>query len=353
MSWMLFLLRPFSLLYGFAMHIRNILFDRGILPSQSYSFPVIGIGNLSMGGSGKTPHAEYLCRLLFTRRNIAILSRGYKRNTTGYRIVEIDSTAAEVGDEPAQIKRKFPEVLVAVHESRKKGIERIIADHPRINTILLDDAFQHRYVKPGLNLLLTEYNNPYFRNRGFPAGNLRELQTGAKRADAVIVSKSPCIISDSERTAFVQNLKYHTPENVYFSCLEYAKPTPLWGEESQTESSFFYETILLVSAIANSSAMEHYLQNHCKDLISITFRDHHAFRSADLKKIRELFLAVNSVSKAIFTTEKDAIRLPSKVADHILGDLPVFCLPVSVRFLAQDRERFEGMIQNFIDQYQT
>ncbi len=349
MSLLNLLLWPISLLYGLVMLIRNWLYDIRLIPSASFKVAVISVGNLSVGGTGKTPHTEYLVCLLKNKRNIAVLSRGYKRKTKGYRLVEVDSTPLDAGDEPLQIKRKFPSIMVAVHEKRKKGIRRILQDNPDIDTIILDDAFQHRSVRPGLNLLLTEYYQPFFKNFPMPTGSLREFRTGARRADAVIVTKTPAIFSPLDRRLILKKIQpYHPKENVFFSCLSYQGFQSLW-DHNHLPANTSFKSIIMLTGIANPSALEEQLKLHCEELFSYCFRDHHHFRPKELKKIRDHYISMISRSKAIITTEKDAIRLQNKEAREILGDLPVYHIPVKVRFHAHDKKQFENLVWEYIN----
>ncbi len=342
---------PISFLYGVVMLIRNWLYDIKMIPSASFQVAVISVGNLSMGGAGKTPHTEYLVSLLKDKRNIAVLSRGYKRKTKGYRLVEVDSTPMDTGDEPLQVKRKFPTVLVAVHEKRKKGIQRILKDNPKIDTIILDDAFQHRSVRPGLNLLLTEYYKPFFKNFPIPTGSLREFRTGARRSDALIVTKTPTIFSPLDKRFFLKKIKpYHPTENVFFSCLEYQGFQSLW-DDKRLPSNTSFKSIIMLTGIANPSALEEYLKLHCDELFSYNFQDHHTFRPKELKKIRDHYVSMISRSKAIITTEKDAIRLQNKEARDILSGLPVYYIPIKVLFHAHDKKKFENLVWTYINKH--
>lgn len=349
MTWFRVFLWPFSLIYGLIMHIRNKLFDWQILSSAEYPIPVISIGNLSTGGTGKTPHTEYLINLLQKHKNIAVLSRGYKRKTKGFQLASETSSADDVGDEPLQIKRKFPDVLVAVHEKRRKGIDRILKDHPNINTIILDDAFQHRYVKPGLNLLLTEYYKPFFNNFLLPCGNLRESTSGIRRAHAIIVTKTPAVFSPLEKRFFLQKLKPYRPSNIFFSGLRYGKPVPVWQSVKKNTTGRF-KTIYLLTGIANPDALEQYLQGQCEDLHLYTYHDHHRFSLRELMKLRNHFIADISHSKAIITTEKDAMRLQTDEARKLFDGIPTFYIPIHVRFQDHGKDDFDSFVLNYLDQ---
>lgn len=350
MEWLRILLLPFALLYGAAIWLRNLLFDWGILPSKSFPIPVISVGNLSAGGAGKTPHVEYLVQLLKDNYQIAVLSRGYKRKTKGFVLAGSDSTAHDIGDEPLQIQKKFPDILVAVQEKRRKGIERIMREHPEINLIILDDAFQHRYVNPGLNLLLTGYYNPFFRNFLLPVGNLREAKRRAKRAHALVVTKTPHVFSPLDRRFFVQKLRRYKLNNIYFSRLGYQQFTPMTPETPECPPRNI-KTIFLLTGIANPESLQERLKTRCKDLFIHRYPDHHQFREKDLKKLRKDFCEVISGSKIVVTTEKDAMRLGDEQLRKQLGGIPVYCLPVRVVFHHEDKKKFDRMVFDFLDNF--
>ena len=343
-------LLPFALLYGFVIFCRNLLFDIGLLPSKEYSFPVISLGNLRTGGTGKTPHVEYLVNLLKEEYNIAVLSRGYKRKTRGYYEAGAGCTTADIGDEPMQMHLKFPDIVVAVHGNRRKGIKKIMADHPGTNLIILDDAFQHRFVKPGLNLLLTGYYNPFFKDYLLPVGHLREAKTRAKRADALIVTKTPQVFSPLDRRFFNKQLKKHKPRSVFFSKFNYKKMVPLTPAAVEQPGTAI-KSIFLLSGIANTVALEEHLKTSCKDLFVHKYPDHHQFTQKDLQKLRYDFEKTISYSKIIVTTEKDATRLINTEFSEYMADLPVYALPVEVVFHNPEKHCFDTMIHRFLAKY--
>jgi tetraacyldisaccharide 4'-kinase len=350
MSWARFLMLPFALVYGLAVSIRNLLFNWGILPSTAFDIPVISVGNLSAGGTGKTPHVEYLIRQLKSDYPLAVLSRGYKRKTRGFLLVSADDSAGRCGDEPLQIKRKFPEVVVAVHGSRRRGIRRILKDHPEVRVILLDDAFQHRYVNPGMNLLLTEYYFPFFRNYLLPSGTLREPRGQARRADAVIVTKTPQVFSPLDRRVILGELEPYRLKNVLFSTLAYSEWVPVKpGKQAVAEKGV--KTIFLFTGIANTSSLEEHLKPLCQELFVHRFPDHHAFRPRDLKKLRSAYEETLSQSKIMMTTEKDYMRLQEPGLLQILDGLPVFYIQVEVVFQEGDRQAFESLVRETLDSF--
>ncbi len=350
MSWLRIILLPFAILYGFIAWVRNLLFDYGILPSESFRIPVISVGNLSVGGTGKTPHVEYLAGILKDRYTIAVLSRGYKRKTRGYIVVRQDSSAEDVGDEPLQIKSKLPEVHVAVHENRRRGIRALLHEFPDIDLLLLDDAFQHRYVTPGLNLLLTGYYTPFFRNFLLPVGNLREPKKGAARADAIIVSKTPKVFSPLDRRYFLKRIGRYHSKDVFFSRLSYKKMLPL-TKETPIEPPGSIKTIFLLTGIANPTSLEEYLKTLCQELIVHRYPDHHTFSEKNLLKLQKEYNETISHCKVIVTTEKDSMRLRDGALLKVFEDIPVYYLPIEVVFHEDDKLRFNNLLSNFLSRY--
>lgn len=341
------LLWPLSLVYGMVVGFRNKLFDWGILPSDSFPVPVICVGNLSMGGTGKTPHVEFLIRLLQTQYKIAVLSRGYKRTTRGYLLAQANPSAKELGDEACQIKRKFPETLVAVDEKRKRGIARILKEHQEIDLIILDDAFQHRYVKPSLSLLLSEYYKPFFDNFLLPCGSLRESKNGIKRANALIITKTPAVFSPLDKNHLMVRLQPYRPRKVFFSSLRYCKPVSLWGSPDIKDLSGV-KTIFLLTGIANLSSLEEHLKKQCSELFVHSYKDHHAFNRKELMALHAHYVSSISRSKVIVTTEKDAMRLGEGEAKEIFANIPVYYLPVEVYFHGNDSTRFPAFVEKSI-----
>ena len=349
------LIFPLSLVYGLIIIIRNLFFDIGLLPSTSNSFPVISVGNLSVGGTGKTPHIEYLIRLLEAQYRIATLSRGYKRKTKGFILVDDDSPAKEVGDEALQIKRKFREILVAVDNNRRRGINFLKQKFPDIDIVLLDDAFQHRYVKPGLSILLTDYHNLFINDHLLPTGTLREPINSYKRADIIIITKTDSILSPIIKRNLAGELNLKPHQSLFYSYLNYEKLIPLTGIISKEDVSDkkYYSSILLVVGIANPYPLQDYLKKICTELITVQFSDHHRFTVKDLHKIREEFDKMYLKNKIIITTEKDAMRLRDPDLINYLADLPVFYIPVQVLFHKCGANSFDKMVMDYISQTLT
>ncbi len=341
------ILFPIACLYGFIVGIRNRLFDWKILPSKSFSVPVISVGNLSTGGTGKTPHTEYLADLLRSKYKIAILSRGYGRKTRGFIMATPQSTHLEIGDEPAQYVKKFNDLTVAVDEDRKRGIARIMAEKPETQVILLDDAFQHRYVRPGKSILLTDYHNLYVNDYLLPTGTLRERAKGARRADVIIITKTPKVFSPIIRRNLERELRPGKNQLLCHSYITYDQPVPL-KICSQKPAAPKYSYIVMVAGVANSYPLQEYLSSLCNELIVMNFKDHHEYTSRDLEKISGEFGSIISKDKVIFTTEKDATRLDREEFAPVLGALPVYYIPIRVVLHNGDGLMFDKLILEYV-----
>lgn len=346
------LLLPLAWIYHAAVSIRNRLFDRGVLRSRTFPLPVICIGNLTVGGTGKTPHTEYLIRLLKEHFHVAVLSRGYKRKSKGFVLAMSGTTVEEIGDEPYQMMRKFPEVHVAVDRDRCHGIERLSDKDitPPAEVILLDDAFQHRYVRAGLSILLTDYRRPIFKDHLLPAGRLREPVSGKRRADIIIVSKCPADMSAAEQETWTGHLSPTPSQQVYFSTLEYGALQPLSSEGSARTLHDIRrdDHVLLVTGIASPAAIIDQLSRYTRHITPVGFPDHHAFSASDIGRIRQRFGELPEGNRIIVTTEKDATRL----ARHPQVDEPlrrhIYVLPVRVAFLQGKQEQFNQNIIEYV-----
>lgn len=362
-------LLPLSWLYGLGVAIRNWLFDKHVLKEQSFDLPVINVGNLTVGGTGKTPHVEYLIRLLSPVTQVAVLSRGYKRKTTGYRLATDSSTSREIGDEPYQMKLKFPQIHVAVDEHRPEGITRLTTDEATADTgvVILDDAFQHRYVKPGVNILLTDYNRLFINDLLLPAGRLREPASGKKRANIVIVTKCPKTLKPMDFRVLAKQLALYPYQSLYFTTLNYGDPYPLFtppsgktGADHQSLALSSSSTsalasalplsqqhVLLLTGIAAPQEMAADLGQQCKQLTPLFFADHHAFTDADASLINRSFEALPS-PRIIITTEKDASRL--RLLDGLSQEVRerLYVMPVKVAFLNGQEETFNSKILAYV-----
>ena len=341
------LLSPFALLYGMIVSFINFSYDVGLLKASRFSIPVIGVGNLSIGGSGKTPHIEYLIEMLKDFIDVATLSRGYKRESSGFRIVHNNDTALTAGDEPLQYKRKYPEIVVSVSESRAYAIPQILQQFPQTQAILLDDAFQHRAVKPGLSLLLTPYDMLFTEDYLLPAGRLREWRSGYKRADIIIVSKCPVSLSLDEKEKIIQSIRPMKYQSIYFSYYEYGYPYNFY-KTAQKISLDKELDIILLSAIANTDYLLQYLEDNVKTVNEIEYEDHHIFDRHDIEKIYKVYQNHSNIRKIVLTTEKDAMRLEPHLETLRNHEIPVFVLPTHVKFHFGEEIAFEKEIKKFL-----
>lgn len=347
-------LYPLSFLYGLGVRLRNKLFDWGILHSKSYSTPIISVGNITVGGTGKTPHTEYLIKLLRKEFQVAVLSRGYKRKSSGFILAKEDSSARLIGDEPYQIKKKFPDVTVAVDKDRCHGIETICEQKKSLKTdvILLDDAFQHRYVTPGMNILLVDFNRLICDDTLLPAGRLREPISGKNRANMVIVTKCPRVMKPMDFRIISKKLDLFPYQELYFTAFRYGNLIPLVDNENKKRRSLSQiqkdEKVVLLSGIASPKQLLQDLQVYTSRITSVTFEDHHDFTNSDLEMLKKTFENLSGEKKIIITTEKDAARL------SLFPDLDetlkknIYILPVEVRFLQDQEEIFKQNITEYV-----
>lgn len=334
------LLLPLTMWYAVVVALRNLLFDWGWKQSVKPDVPTIGVGNLRMGGTGKTPHTEYLIRLL-SSHHIALLSRGYGRQSKGFLLADAQSTAVTIGDEPAMMKAKFPDLTVAVCEDRVEGIRRLmqLPQPPRL--VLLDDVYQHRHLKPSLSILLTEYGDPYFDDHILPFGNLREWRCGSRRADIVVVTKCPPLVSEQQRQAYRTKLKLQPHQLLHFSQIDYGQPLPLYGGADWQP----VKEVLLLTGIAHPAPLKRHLEKQCT-VHHLAFPDHHDFSAADIKQIVTTFNGIHETSKAIVTTEKDAMRLRVSTVAAQLSALPIYYIPITIRF--NDDAAIQSTIKKFV-----
>lgn len=338
---------PLAWLYHLVLFFRHLSYDTGLISSRAYAFPVICVGNLSLGGTGKTPHIEYLIRLLKPAWRIATLSRGYGRITRGYLEATPDLTASEIGDEPRQFASKFPDISVAVDERRVRGIQKLRKKTSPPEIVLLDDAFQHRKVKAGLNLLLTDYHQLYSDDFLFPAGQLRDTKSSAKRAQAIIVTKTPAIFSPFLEENLRSRLKPKHDQLLFFSYIKYGGFVPVSSKEKNclTKNP---SSILLVTGIANAYPLKEHLGTRCNELVEISYPDHHAYTEKDFLKISNAFGAILGKNKLIVTTEKDAMRFKDSPYFRILENLPLCYVPIEVAFHQNKGIQFDEYILDYV-----
>jgi tetraacyldisaccharide 4'-kinase len=339
-----FVLFPFSVLYGWVMALRNVLYDQRLLSSHSFAVPVIGVGNLTVGGTGKTPHVEYLLRLLASRER-ATLSRGYGRKTKGFLLADAGASSATIGDEPFQYYADFPGVRVAVCEDRVKGIRALLGKYPATEVILLDDAFQHRPVRPQVSVLITDYGRLFYRDFVLPAGLLREHRSGARRADAIIVSKCDPKLREDEMDRITLKIRQYGREEVpvFFSWYRYGKAVS-FGSAGTCQRK-----VILVTGIANPGPLKEYLVGAGHLVVQhLVYPDHHLFTAADLAAVRKAVAAQQGEPVSVVTTRKDAVRLLEPALREVSRELPFFYIPVQVAFL-RHQEQFDTLIKSRVE----
>ena len=355
-------LYPASWLYGAVVIMRNKLFDWGLLRSKSFDIPVICVGNLSVGGTGKTPHTEYLIKLLQDNYRVAVLSRGYKRHTQGYVLATPKSTARTIGDEPYQMYTKFPSVTLAVDENRCHGIEQLLAlKEPAIDVVLLDDAFQHRHVKPGLSILLTDYHRLFCDDTLLPTGRFREPAGGKNRAQIIIVTKCPKDIKPIDYNIITKRLNLYPYQQLFFSTFRYGNLRPVFGQEVKEAnantasaskeiplSSLMAMEVLLVTGIASPAPIMERLIDCAKQIETLSFSDHHDFSYKDMQQIKERFNRLTAEKRLIITTEKDATRLVNHPdLDEELKPF-IYALPIEIEILQNQQDKFNQHIIDYV-----
>ena len=341
------LLLPFALVYWLIIWVRNKLYDKNIFKSSGFGLPLISVGNLSVGGTGKSPMVEYIVALLNTKYKTATLSRGYKRKTKGYALANQNTTALEIGDEPMQFHLKFPELAVAVGERRVEAIPQLLHDRPEIECIILDDAFQHRAIKAGLDILLTEHDNLFIYDFYLPTGDLRDLKSSYKRAEIIVVTKCKPEMSVEAKDKIIQLIKPLPGQKIFFTTIEYGNCYHLVNKNlfelnNKTE-------VLLLTGIANPKPLKNLVEEYSKTYSLVQYADHHIFTIDDLTEIRNRFEAIESKEKIILTTEKDAVRL-IKFGNELEG-LPVFVIPVRHHFLFEEGKLFNETVETFMEKF--
>ena len=321
------LLAPISWLYAIALSIRHWLYDFGILKSKSFSVPTICIGNLALGGTGKTPHTEYLIRFLKDKANIAVLSRGYGRKSKGFVLADENTTYEQIGDEPLLYHSKFDDITVAVDENRPDGVERLMHLEKTPEVILLDDAYQHRKIKPGLNILLTEYFNIYKNDALVPAGHLRDVKSAAKRADIIIVTKSPRVLLPYDKRDVINLINAKPYQKVFFTYIDFQPLKPI-NQTAKDTNLPDMKSVYLFCGIANPYPLEDHLKRKYNTLITNYYDDHHDFTNSDIDVILDGYDSVIGKNKIIVTTEKDLMRLTNSSLINRFDNVPLFTIPI-------------------------
>lgn len=343
-------LRPLSWIYGLGVGFRNMLFEIGVLKSRAYDIPVIAVGNITVGGSGKTPHVEYLINLLHDKLKVAVLSRGYKRKSRGYVLAGEDTPMRMIGDEPFQMKSKYGDIYVAVDKNRREGISRLTHDEETSDTdvILLDDAFQHRYVKPGINILLVDYHRLIIYDELLPAGHLRESKDGKRRADMVIITKCPKDLKPMEFRVLTRAMDLYPYQDLFFTTLNYKKPKGIFSDKEMALTDISKDTsIMLLTGIASPQQMIVDLKPYGKQIVPLSFADHHNFSASDIEKINSKFAALPS-PRIIITTEKDRSRLLTAegLSEEVKGS--IYALPIEVKFMLDGEKTFDEKIISYV-----
>lgn len=335
---------PFTLLYTLIIWIRNRLFDFKILKSNSFTIPTIVIGNLAIGGTGKSPMTEFIITFLKDKYHLATLSRGYGRKTKGFRLVELTDSASEAGDEPLQFKNKFPQITVAVSENRSYGVDKLKDQH---DLILLDDAFQHRKLKPTFSILLFDYSSCLQPMYMLPTGNFRDLPAESKRADIIIVTKTPQNTSLAQKQYIQKKLEHKSNgKEILFSSIRYSHPIALLGNKTIIEAT---TSVLLVTGIANPIPLITYLKQTTEHVEHLQFPDHHNFSETDVLQIKQRYLTIQNQDKIVIITEKDAQRLKHPTFLNILKDIPICYIPIEISFdQEKDRMRFQEKILSIL-----
>lgn len=338
---------PFAFLYGLSVFFQKKLYDLGLFKRVSFKVPLICVGNMSTGGTGKSPHIEYLVRLLQDKHKVATLSRGYGRRSTGFILAKKKTTALEIGDEPAQFKQKFSDLPVAVGERRVNAVRRLMLEEPDTQVILLDDAYQHLNIQAGINMLLTTYDDLFVDDYLLPMGSLREFRRGYKRADIILITKSPHDMSPVNKRAWEERINAFPYQRVYFSHMDYGEIYEF--DNPKAESSLSPEmSILLVCGIADPIQLKEWLEEKVASVEMMRFKDHHYFSGTDMSYIKSTFDKIEGDNKIILTTEKDAQRLAVRKDFIFEHELPIRVLPISVRFAEDDKEAFEDQIFEYL-----
>lgn len=350
---------PLSWIYGAVVRFRNQLFDMELLHQKAYDIPIISVGNITVGGAGKTPHVEYLIRLLKGKLKVAVLSRGYKRRTRGFVLADTDTAMREIGDEPFQMKSKFPDIYVAVDGNRCRGVEKLTGSEATkdVDVILLDDAYQHRYIKPGINILLVDYHRLILYDKLLPAGRLREPIKGKNRADIVIITKCPEDLKPMEYRVLTKAMNLYPYQELFFTTLEYGPLQPIFKDccqplaaDEPANSPFQQvknENILLLTGIASPEQLVKDFSEHGIRCTTLSFPDHHLFKQKDIERINSTFASM-PLPKRIITTEKDESRIVSVEGFSQEVKQSLYSLPIHIKFMLEEEENFNNKIISYV-----
>lgn len=339
------LLFPFSLLYACIVYLRNLFFNKHWFHETFFNLPVICVGNIAVGGTGKSTMVEYLLDFLKHKHHPAVLSRGYKRKTKGYALANTKSTALEIGDEPMQFYNKYPSLAIAVGEKRVEAIPQLLQDRPDTDVIILDDAFQHRAVKAGLNIILTEFNNLYTRDWFLPTGDLRDQRSSSSRADLIVVTKSPANLEHHLAASIIEELEPLPHQTVFFSSLKYGIPYHIISKDQLPILA--EQEILLVTGIANPAPLKSFIHEKAHTYEEMLYNDHHIYTIDDWNDIIKRFEAMSSSQKILITTEKDAVRLV-KFAHH-LTNIPFYVIPIQMELLFDQENLFKNKVLSYVE----
>ncbi len=338
------LLKPLSMLYGIGIGLRNKLFDLGIYRSTKSDITTISVGNITVGGTGKTPHAEYVLALVSNKVNSAYLSRGYKRSTRGFRLADENSNASTIGDEAYQIKRKFPNIIVAVDAKRHNALKKLSNSKNPPKLVVLDDAYQHRELHPDLNILLIDYNRLTYQDTMLPLGELRETSSNTDRADIIIFTKCPDTLMPVDMLSTRTQIRPFPYQTLYYTTLSYGEPKGLF---SNKELNIYGKEVILVTGIAQPQHLHKHLEKYANLIIALKYPDHHKFTMHDIKEIEHDFEKLNASNRAIITTEKDAARLISmNIPESIKND--IYTISIEIEFLFNKQNDFDAQIEKFL-----
>ena len=350
------LLTPFSWGYGAGVWLRNSAFNMGLLPQEEFDVPVVSVGNITVGGTGTTPHVEYIIEALYRRYQVAVLSRGYTRKTKGFILASTNMTPRDIGDEPYQIFTKYSGLItLAVCENRRKGIRELMRIDPDINLILLDDGFQHRYVKPKVNIVLVDYNHPPYEDKLMPLGTLREPARNVLRGDIVVVTKCPSDITAMDIRMVKKNLGLFPYQGLFFSNIRYADPVPVFPVQSPQLTSLQWlrddDAVLCLTGIATPKPLVRYLRQSAASVKVMHFDDHHFFTRRDFTDIFKVYNSLEGKRKFIITTEKDAVRIMNNPYYPPMRRNCIFYIPMRVGFLEMESSNFiEELVKRINDQ---